>query len=188
MPAYPRIRTLPKIPRGPRMVARVKNPNYTSGPGEPPPGFINGQNSTLEWYGYWALAKIFKNPLDPTRPPFAGGPPDWLYQSPEMGAYLRSLNSAVVDYLIEWEGTRVAIRLQTERFHILTDARQQARDRTQRMMLENSGDVVDVYDFELVGNNDFETGQKSIVTMKRAIGMIERIDPILAGTARRMRR
>lgn len=184
----PKIRTLPRLPKGPRLYKRVERASYESGPGEPPPGFINGQNSTMEWVAYWALSRIFQNPKDPRVPPFAGGPPEWIYQSPEMGPYLRSLNSAVVDFVIDYRAKRVAIRLQTERFHILTDARQQARDRLQRTLLEGRGEVIDVYDFELLGSNDFETGQKSVIAMKRAIGMIERVDPILAGTARRLRR
>lgn len=181
-------RTLPKLPRGPRLVTVIRDrPQLTPGPGEPPPGFLNGQNSRVEWIAYWALSRIFDNPPDPRQPPFAGGPGDWIYQSPEMGAYLRSLNSAVVDFLVTFGKTRIAIRLQTERFHVLADARQQQRDISQRMNLEQSGEVVDVYDHELIGDNDNDTAQKAIVTMKRAIGMLEAPNPILAGTARRVR-
>lgn len=181
----PTLRTLAKLPEGPQIVQAIRRPDFQSGPGEPPPGFLNGQNSRVEWVAYWALAKIYGTPLDPRQGPFTGGPPNWQYQTPLMGSYRRQLNSAVVDFLIDGEPKPVAIRLQTEFFHLITDAAQQARDRTQRMELENYGPVIDVYDFELIGENDNETAQKAVTTMKAAIGRIERPDPIASGQIRR---
>lgn len=185
MRGLPLIRTLPRIPKGPRSIQRIRAAIQTGGPGEPPAGFLNGQNSRVEWIAYWALSRIYGNPPDPRLGPFVGGRPDWAYQTPVMGSYLRQLNSAVVDFLIDGECKPTAIRIQTEYFHLLADASQQARDRTQRLDLEKYGPVVDVYDYELVGENDSETAEKAIVTMKGAIGRIERADPILAGQVRR---
>lgn len=182
------LRTLTKLPRGPRALNLIRSsPQIAPGPGQPPPGFLNGQNSRVEWIAYWALARIFDNPKNPWQGPFIGGPGDWMYQVPEMGAYLRSLNSAVVDFVVTFGKQQIAIRIQTERFHTLADAKQQQRDIAQRLRLEREGDVIDVYDDELMGLDESETAQKAIVTMKRAIGMIERTNPITAGTARRTR-
>lgn len=182
----PKFRTLPKLPQGPRMFRQ--HVTYANGPGQPPPGFINGQNSSTEWYCYWALAKIFDSPRDPRIGPFIGDGDNWSYQTPALGYRLRSLNSAVIDFVVHIGGKDVAIRVQTERFHIFTDSRRQAADLTQRMRLEGVAEVVDVYDDDIIGNNDFETGQKAIVTMKAAIGMIEAINPITSGTAQRLKR
>lgn len=184
----PTFRTITKLPQGPRPLNTIRlHPQIAPGPGDPPPGFINGQNSAVEWVAYWALAKIFNNPKEPRRGPFQGGPGDWVYQSPEMGGYLRSLNSAVVDFVVNLDRQEVAIRIQTERFHVLAPAKNQQRDITQRMRLERTGDVVDVYDYDLLGINETETAEKAVVTMKRAIGLLEAPNPITTGTGRRVR-
>jgi hypothetical protein len=186
-PRLPKLRTPPKSPTGNRFVPRGAE-LVVSGPGDPPPGFINGQNSLTEWVCYWALAKIFDNPRteDLRKPPFYGGFPDWGYQVAELGGHVRALGSAVVDFVIYQGGTIIGVRIQTERFHIFTDSRRHAMDSLQLAQLEANGmRVVDVYDTDLLGD---PSGQKAVVAMKRAIGRLPKIDPILAGTAFRASR
>ena len=154
----------------------------TGGPGNPPNGFLNGQNSLTEWYVYWALAKIFNNPRDPREAPFFGGWPDWEYQSSQLGGFTRALGSAVVDFVVHIGSTHILLRIQTEYFHLYTSSRKQSYDEVQRLNLEKVGRVIDVYDYDLLGDT---TGQKAIITMKRSIGMLERASPLRAGTALR---
>jgi hypothetical protein len=185
-PRLPNLRHPAKSPTGSRFVP--KHEILISGPGDPPPGFLNGQNSLTEWVCYWALAKIFNNPRgqDYRKPPFYGGFPDWGYQVAELGGHVRALGSAVVDFVIYQGGTIIGIRIQTERFHIFTDSRRHAADAFQLAQLEANGmRVVDVYDTQLLPVGD---GQKAVVAMKRAIGRLPTIDPIIAGTAFRASR
>lgn len=182
-PKLPTIRKPPAAPTGPKFVP--KHNEIMGGPGEPPPGFLTGQNSLTEWYCYFALAKIFRNPKDPRVGPFYGGWPDWAYQVSELGGHTRALGSAVVDFVVYHGGTTVGIRIQTERFHIFTDSRRHAYDAFQRAQLEQGMRVIDIYDDELLGD---PSGQKAVVAMKRAIGLIEKINPVIAGTAIRASR
>lgn len=103
------------------------------------------------------------------------------------GAFLRALGSSVADFVVRMGSERVIIRIQTERYHLLVDSNRRAIDTFQRGQLEKRGDVVDVYDYELLGENDSDTAQKAVVAMKRAVGLIESIDPLSSGTARRRR-
>lgn len=185
-PTLPSLRKPAMMPTGPRI--RPVDEIVIGGPGEPPAGFLNGQNSITEWIAYWALAKIFKNPRDADlrRPPFLGGWPDWEYQSPEAGGFMRALGSAVVDFLVHMGGTRIAIRIQTERFHIFTSSSRQAYDVIQRATLEHMGlRVIDVYDDQLLGD---PSGQKAVIAMKRAIGLLENLNPVIGGRAIRASR
>lgn len=182
----PRLPTLPgppKAPRGPRFVP--PHEEVIGGPGEPPPGFLTGQNSLTEWYAYFALAKVFNDPPDPRIPPYFGGK-DWGYQIARLGGFVRSLGSAVVDFVVYQDATVLGIRIQTERFHIFADSRRHAYDAIQRADLEANGlTVIDIYDDELLGD---PSGQKAVVAMKRAVGRLEKINPVIAGTAIRATR
>ena len=188
------LRALPKIqtirhkadkPTGPKIIPRTK---FVSGYGEPPPAFLTGQNSLTEWICYWALARIFNNPRGERvrEQPFYGGLPDWGYQVAELGGYTRALGSAVVDFVIYQGGTIIGVRIQTERFHLFTSSKKQEYDALQRMGLESNGlRVVDIYDDEILGD---PSGQKAILAMKRAIGRLEKINPIVSRTAIRAAR
>lgn len=182
------IQKLPKLrgnvvrPTGPAIlnVAEI----YVGGYGAPPAGFVSGQTSVTEWIAYWALAKIYDDPPDPRVPPFFGGR-DWSYQVPKGGRWTRAIGSAVVDFVIYRGNTAIAIRIQTEFFHIFTASRKQAADMVQRVNLSDDMIVVDVYDTALL--ND-PSGAKAVVAMKRAIGMLdpmEDINPITSGTGLR---
>lgn len=183
-PKLPKLRTPAKSPLGPRFIPRIEE--VITGPGDPPPGFLTGQNSVTEWLAYWSLAKIFENPKDPRIPPFYGGFPDWGYQVAELGGYVRALGSAVVDFVVYQGATIIGIRIQTERFHVFASARQQAYDALQRANLESNGmRVIDIYDDQLLGD---PSGQKAVIAMKEAIGRIEKVNPILSGAAFRASR
>jgi hypothetical protein len=185
-PRLPKIKTPAKAPTGKGFVPKIA---FTvSGPGEPPPGFLTGQNSVTEWVCYWALAKIFTNPHgdDVRNPPFYGGFPDWEYQSSELGGYTRALGSAVVDFVVHQGGTHIGIRIQTERFHIFAQSRTHAYDALQRAQLESNGlHIIDIYDTQLLGD---PSGQKAVIAMKQALNRIEAINPVVAGTAFRASR
>lgn len=147
---------------------------------DPPPGFITGQNSVTEWTAYKALARIFNDPKDPRQPPFFGGR-DWGYQIAEIGGHVRALGSAVVDFVVYQGATIIGIRIQTEHFHRFTTSAKQVYDMMQTAQLEANGlSVVDVEDIDLL--ND-PSGQRAVVAMKRAIGRIERVNPVISGTA-----
>ena len=171
-----RLRTETRIPKGPKLFHQ--DPKHLGGPGKPPPHFVVGQTSASEWNFYWALAKVYGNPPDPRQPPFYGGFPDWGYQVSAAGPYRRSPGSAVVDFVVYTARETIGIRLQTIRFHYVTDAEKQAFDALQRFTLEAHMRVVDVQEEDVLGD---ETGAKYIVTAKRAIGLVFPLDPIVAG-------
>jgi len=182
-PAKPKgIRTPARVPYGPSILRSIQKETYGSGYGEPPPGFVVGQTSVTEWISYWSLAKIFDDPKDPRMPPYFGGR-DWGYQIDRLGGYVRAVGSAVIDFVVYYAVTTIGIRIETERYHLFADSRRHAYDLLQRAELERSGiTVVDVYDTDLLGD---PSGQKAIIAMKRAIGMLEPVNPIIAGTALR---
>lgn len=175
---------LPKLrenvirPRGPASL-HIKE-QFVGGPGDPPPGFIGGQNSVTEWWVYWALFKIMDPTANPRKPPFFGLPGKFDYQSAQMGGFIRALGSSVVDFLVHYGHTHIALRVQTEFFHIFTNERKHAYDLLQRANLMKFIHVVDLYDNELLGD---PSGAKAIVAVKRALNMIESVNPILSGNA-----
>lgn len=182
-PKLKTLRTKTVIPQGPRFVPKMTE---VPGPGDPPPGFLTGQNSLTEWYVYWAFQKIFKEPRDPRQPPFYGGYPFWAYQKAEIGGFVRSLGSAVVDFVAYQGGDTLGIRVQTERFHVYADARKQAYDALQRATLERAGiRVIDMYDTQVLGD---PSGQKCIVNLKQILNRIELVNPDIAHTAFRASR
>ena len=179
----PKLRGNPIRPTGPAILHVAET--YVGGYGEPPAGFVVGQTSITEWIVYWSLAKIYDDPKDPRIPPYFGGR-DWSYQVPKGGKWVRALGSAVVDFIVYQGNTALAIRVQTEHFHIFTDNRKQANDAMQRVNLSADDlTVLDLYDTELLGD---PSGQKAIVNIKRLLGQIERINPMISGTAMRASR
>lgn len=181
LPKLPKLRGPATKPTGPAFLPRTRED--ISGPGLPPNGFVTGKNSATEWNGYWALAKIFRNPRDPRQGPFLGGWPDWAYQS-QQGTLFGLSTSTNVDFLVYQGGGILAIRVQTERYHIFTSATKHAYDELQRIALESRRPirVVDIYEPDLLHD---PSGQKYVITMKKALGRLQSIDPILAGTALR---
>ena len=157
-----------------------------SGPGEAPPGFILPTTSQTEWVGYWALATVFDNPRDPRVGPFEGGFPDWAYQQYALGG--RSVTGgAVVDFVVQYtpRGRPVGIRLQTEYFHLFAPEERQNYDLMQTAALAAEMEIVDVFDYDLLRDKD---GSGAVIAMKRAVGLLQRPDPLSAGTAERVGR
>lgn len=175
----PRLKRPPAMPTGPRMYRPLPldQQDVVQGPGEPPPGFVTPRTSKTEWYVFWGLATIFKNPADPRQPPFLGGWPDWTYQHAIDDA------GAVIDFVVNNPGksmNSVALRVVTEYWHLYTSAQKQATDEMQKEALSAYYTVIDLYDFDFI--ND-PTGAATIVTLKNVLGMIERPNPLWLGTS-----
>jgi hypothetical protein len=178
----PRHRTPPIFSRGPRdLTRRVRQ----VGPGNPPANFVGGTTSAEEWYVYWAMAKVFGSPRDPRKPPFFGAEDgSWDYQSPILGTYTRSPGSAVIDFVAHLQAEDVAIRLQTERFHVFAGPEQNRFDRESLIAISKFMRVEDVFSQDLIAD---PTGEAAVVAVKNALAGSSRADPSLTGLARRVR-
>jgi hypothetical protein len=162
----------PPFPSGPKW---LKKPKLLSGPGEPPPEFLFSMNSRTEWMVYWALWKIFKDEGDPRVPPFLGSPSgSWSYQTPVEGGR-RQVGGAIVDFVIENTPQPIALRIQTERFHVFTDPNQIGFDRDSLIMLSQGMRVADVYEQDFIHD---KSGVACIVALKRAILAIDPGTPL----------
>lgn len=183
----PRLRSFPVMPTGPRFLDFPDDfGKEFRGPGEPPPGFLNYTNSYSEWVIYWALSKVIGVPKDPRQPPYEGYPGSWTYQRPFEGG--RIAGGQVVDFLIEdpsaTAGGAIALRIQTERYHIFTDAAKQAVDRMLLTRLSGRYRVVDIYEQDFISD---ESGQAAVLETKRALYGGATSNPLRTGQARRVR-
>ena len=186
--SVPTHRVFTQLGRGSRTYQYNHEGEIRGGPGDPPPDFLVATNSITEWYVYWGMFKALEIPFDPRKsgPPFMGWMPDFAYQLPMQGG--RTLpGGAVPDFVVyrTWTGVPVIIRVVTEFFHIFTSNAKQVSDAFQKQRLEDEVDVIDVYDSDFTHD---PTGQAVIQVLKRAVGLIERGDPLRAGTAMRNRR
>jgi hypothetical protein len=187
------MKTLQKPPKLKRFTAMPRGPHQFQpdgkriiGPGEPPPGFIMPTNSITEWFVYWALARIFHNPLDPRVGPFFGGWPDWTYQKAVDGGR-KEPGGAVIDFVVYTKGPRnrgTALRVVTEYFHLFTSSQKQATDEMQKERISEFMDVIDLYDYTFLSD---KTGAAVIKRVKEALGLIEYENVLAAGTALRNR-
>ena len=173
-------RKQPIISTGPKWIELANIRQQGAGPGEPPPGFVTPHTSRTEWIAYWALAQIFGEPRNPRTWPYLGGYPLWQYQVGLDGTQA----NAVVDFMINRPGSsrRLGIRIQTGYIHFGKGVEVIAYDQQQLSSLLRYIDVVDVIDTDLLGD---DSGQRAIVTMKAAVGMIQSINPVAAGTVHR---
>lgn len=181
------LRTATRIPKGPRLYQQPTKPVVHGGPGDPPPGFLDPtlHGSATEWIVYWALAKILKNPDDPRKGPFVGGPPDWEYQKYAMGGRSRA-GGAVIDFVVYTApgGKPIGLRVATEYFHFFAGPDKVASDEIQKELLSREFDIVDINDYEITAD---PTGQAAVIKVKQALGLIYS-NPITLGVARRNRR
>lgn len=180
------LRSFPVLPEGPELYQQKEGLGLHYGPGEPPAGFLTYTNSKTEWQIYWALAKIIGQPKDPRKPPYIGWPGLWTYQKPYEGGR-RLAGGQVIDFLVYHPATShgaIAIRIQTERYHIMTDAAKQAKDRMLLIRLSDQFRVVDLYEQDFI--ND-PSGQAAIIETKRALYGGSTSNPIRSGRARRLR-
>lgn len=182
----PRARTFPVLPTGPELYYQKKGEGLFGGPGEPPAGFLTFTNSRSEWFVYWALAKITGYPKDPRKPPFMGYPGLWTYQRPfEEGR--QALGGQVVDFVVFGPATGrgdIALRIQTERYHIYTDAAKQASDRALAVRLGAGFEVVDLFEQDWISD---PSGQAVVIATKRAIYGGGTAHPMRSGQVRRIR-
>ena len=181
------MRTFSRIPRGPRMFTRpVQRVEF---PGEPPPLFLAGElhGSRSEWPMYAGLWKALGcKPDDGYRKgPFSGDPEGkFFYQAWALGGRSKA-GGAVADFEIPdgIGGSPLYIRVQTYRFHLVTDPGNRASDEIQRQMLSNDARVIDVYEQDFL----HLTGPQLVIFVKEALGLIQRASPITATTVRQQR-
>lgn len=166
-------------PKGPAIYRRGSTPLVAGGPGEPPEGFVNAHTSRDEWIYYWAIAKVLGDPSDPRKPPYVGGR-EWAYQSADPIYGGRISGGQVMDYVVQWGGKKVGIRLQTERWHVFASAAQQAKDFFLKTHLQGVDQVMDVY--SSLGIND-PSGETACRQIANALRGIPEGDPIRLGTA-----
>ncbi len=152
-------------PRPPAVFASGKQRQILSGPGLPPPGFIIGTTSLSEWYIYWAFTKVKGRP----------GENSWGFQI-DAGGGRGTKGGAVIDFVVWDQEPRLAIRIQTERYHIAVPGRVQAYDETSKRMLERIGyKVIDIYEEHFIRD---KSGQMAIVLVKEALQGKQRPSPI----------
>lgn len=184
----PRMRTFPVLPRGPRLYRQSPGSDRMSGPGEPPPGFVTPTTSATEWIVYWAISKVLKFPKNPRQGPFTGWPGLWSYQTPfEGGRAIRG--GQVIDFIIESPSTNygtVAIRVQTERYHLFTDERKRAKEVILQARVGRHVRIEDIFEQDIVGKGK-EDGQAAVLDIKRILYGGSVSNPLKAGSARRIR-
>ena len=172
------------------MYRQTPGSDRVGGPGEPPPGFLTYTNSRSEWWIYWAIAKVLKFPQNPRQGPFIGWPGLWSYQTPfEGGRAVRG--GQVLDFVIESPSTNygtVAIRIQTERYHVFTDERKRAKEDILMARVARHTRVADIFEQDFMMGPNSDSGQAAILEVKRAIYGGRASDPSKAGTARRIKR
>jgi hypothetical protein len=185
-PALPRMPHVPVFPKGPKFLQQQQGTDRVSGPGAPPPGFITPTNSISEWVIYWALAKVIGFPADPRVGPFVGWPGLWTYQSPFEGGRAAG-GGQVIDFVVFGPAGVVgatAIRIQTERYHILTDSAKQMTDFILAQRLAGIFRVVDLYEQDYIRD---QSGQAAIVTLKQGLFGGAASSPLRAGRAHRIK-
>lgn len=172
------------------MYRQAPGSDRKSGPGEPPPGFLTFTNSRSEWWIYWAISKVLKFPQDPRQGPFIGYPGLWSYQVPfEGGRAIRG--GQVIDFIIESPATNtgtLAIRIQTERYHVFADERKKAKEDILQARVARHTRIVDILEQDFMMGPNSESGQAAILEVKRAIYGGRSSDPSKSGGARRIRR
>lgn len=176
----PRPRRPPIVQLGPNVFRfERKDPVQLVGMGDPPAGFVGAQNSAEEWPIYAACAIITGCPKDYQRGPFNGCPGTWYYQF-DIGGGRRQRGGSVIDFVINWLARRIGLRVQSEYWHIFTNARQQAIDRLLRTRGSEGMDVYDLYTQNYIGDR---TGRAAIMAVKRALQGEREPNPLASGQA-----
>ena len=176
------VRPLPIKDPGPFEVKKPKAGFRFAGPGNPPAGFVGGQNSVGEWYVYWALSRIFEDPEEPRVPPYGGGD-RWSYQVPILGGR-DELGGAVVDFVVHMPRSKdVAIDLISGHYHTAAGPETLAFDRARKRSIQQFMDVIELYEIDIILD---PTGEQAVSTTIEALGGRRRIDPSY-GTYRKAR-
>lgn len=171
-------------PRGPMWAWRAMNWRMEGqGPGEPPPGFVTAHTSASEWRYYWAIAKVMGDPRDPRKGPYTGGR-NWVYQAAADGVFTRSVASQVIDFVVDLNGTRIGLRIQTERWHVMASSKVIERDKFLKTHTKGVDVMIDLFDQWSIGD---PTGKAVIDQVIKALRLTPDPDPITNGTALRVR-
>lgn len=157
-------------PRPPRAVASGTRVSHKSGPGLPPAGFLGATTSLSEWYIYWAFLKV-KGPMGQT---------SWGYQI-DAGGGRGAAGGAVIDFVVWDQEPRLAIRIQTERYHVATRNRTQMYDERSKRMLERLGyKVIDIWEQNFIKD---KSGRAAIQKVRMALKGLQDPNPITAPTS-----
>ncbi len=183
----PRMPQNPVWPKGPKVLQQPQGSDRVSGPGNPPPGFITPTNSRSEWVIYWALCKVLGFPRDARVGPFIGWPGLWTYQTPFEGGRAAG-GGQVIDFVVyppsgSVQGA-IAIRIQTERYHILTDQSKQTLDWLLAQRLGGTYRVLDIYEQDYISDT---SGQAAVLTVKQGLFGGQASSPLRSGRAQRIR-
>jgi hypothetical protein len=121
-----------------------------------------------ELYPYWALTKIL-------------GPEgiNWFYQKSEMGG--RHLpGGSVLDFSIEDRYPRIALRVQTERFHVGVGSQKHAYDYEQMLFLSQMGfEVRDIFSHQYLSD---PTGQRCLKLVYAVLNGLSQPNPAQVGS------
>ncbi len=169
---------------GPRLYRLSEDPEQVGGPGKPPEAFLSGKTSASEWPLWWAMAKIWGVPTDPRRGPFEGDFGGiWGYQRyfPIQGA----TGKTNVDFVYYGKGHFIGIRVQSEHFHLATDAAQQALDEWLGGHNYGVSQIVDVYEQDYLSDL---TGASACKVMADACRGIQNAGPLRKGNTYRIKR
>lgn len=183
---YPRqqkqVRPLDIRRPGPFEVRPPKKGIRFAGPGDPPAGFVNGNNSIGEWYLYWALSRIFEDPEEPRVPPYNGGE-RWDYQVPFLGGR-DELGGLIADFVIRMPSSKdVAVDLISGHYHTAAGTEKRAIDRARLRAMAQFMEVIEIFEIDLILD---PTGEQAVSTTIEALGGRSRIDPSY-GTYRKAR-
>jgi len=186
----PRLSGITVHPKKPRLYQLPKAlQKGTTGPGEPPPGFVTATTSRVEWHIYWALSKVLGFPQDARdgRNGFVGFPGLWTYQTAYEGGRRPTGGGQIIDFVVEphelTRGVPVALRIQTERYHVFTDDRKQAQEQLLRARLSRDYIVRDLYEQNFLFD---PTGQAVVIAVKNALRGVVEPNPVRGGTPLRI--
>ena len=173
-------------PRGPEhLKLGVRPARLGIGPGEPPIGFVGAHTSRSEWVIYWAIWTVRDTPGDPRKPPFIGAPDGtWTFQTMDSAVGGRVPGGSVTDFQVQTPTGWIAIRLDTERWHIFASPNQQAKDLFIKTHLKAVQKVVTIFEQDFIAD---DTGEAACRLVALAMRGIEMMNPIRAGTAIRRR-
>ena len=173
------------FPRGSEILALGQKRAHSGGPGDPPPGFVTGTTSAVEWYWYWGSATVLKSPPNPRQGPFAGDGVLWDYQVSDDPLDPRSLGSYVSDFVYHLGTGDLVVRIDTAYYHIQGDPEQHARDLYQKLHGHSETVfVISAYDQDFLSD---PTGRAVCTAVANALRGYEPVSPVRSGTARVVR-
>jgi hypothetical protein len=153
----------------------------------PPTGFPAGDLSAAhvssdEWMFYAAISLVKNDPPDPRQGPWTGGS-TWTYQE-DIGGGRLMRGGQVCDYAIHTPGQPICIRLQTERYHIMTKPQKIQQDLDLKVSTLGYK-LVDVFSQEFVADKSLRSACRIAANI---LNGRETLSPALFGTSRRVRK